>query len=273
MDYLARESAPLTGEFWKQIDEATVKTAQSVLTGRRALHLVGPLGAGTDVIAIDNLDMKAEVVQGGIITTQGRTLKELPTLFEDFTLYAKDIAISEKTKAPADLSAVLTAAQAIAIREDKLVFQGNAQLGYDGILTAPGVNKLVKGDWSTGESAFSDVAAAIEILVSKGVFGAYTLVVSPSLYTQMQRLQPGTGLMEIDRVSRLVDGRLFKSPVLGANQAVLINAQPENMDLVVGQDLAAAYLEQRELNHVFRLTETVLPRIKKPKAIVVIGEA
>ena len=36
---------------------------------------------------------------------------------------------------------------------------------------------------------------------------------------------------------------------------------------VVGQDIAAAYLEQRDLNHLFRLTETVLPRSKKAKAI------
>ena len=79
-------------------------------------------------------------------------------------------------------------------------------------------------------------------------------------------------MMEIDRVSKLVDGRLFKSPVLGKDQAILLCAQPENVDLVIGQDVAAAYLEQRDLNHFFRLTETVLPRIKKAKAIVAIDK-
>ena len=41
------------------------------------------------------------------------------------------------------------------------------------------------------------------------------------------------------------------------------------MDLVVGQDLASAYLEQRGLNHAFRLTESVLPRLLRRKAVVV----
>ena len=95
-------------------------------------------------------------------------------------------------------------------------------------------------------------------------------MLSPSLHTQLQRLQPGTGLLEIDRVSRLVGGQLYQSPVLGKNQAVLLCAQPENLDLVIGQDLATAYLEQRDLNHHFRLLESVLPRIRKPTAIVVL---
>ena len=73
----------------------------------------------------------------------------------------------------------------------------------------------------------------------------------------------------LDRISKLVGGQLFKSPVLGKNQAVLLCAQPENVDLVVGQDIAAAYLEQRDLNHHFRLLESVLPRIRRQKAIVV----
>jgi uncharacterized linocin/CFP29 family protein len=137
------------------------------------------------------------------------------------------------------------------------------------LLTAKGVQKLTRSDWSVGENAFTDVAAAIEAMVAQGVFGAYTLVVSPALHTQLQRLQPAMGMLELDRVSKLVDGRLYKSPVLGKDQAALLCAQPENMDLVIGQDLAAAYLEQQGLNHLFRLTETALPRLKRKKAVVI----
>ena len=34
--------------------------------------------------------------------------------------------------------------------------------------------------------------------------------------------------------------------------------------------MATAYLEQKDLNHSFRIMETVLPRIKEPNAIVVL---
>jgi uncharacterized linocin/CFP29 family protein len=273
MEFLSRTTSPVTGDLWRQIDEVTVSAARNVLIGRRVLTLTGPLGAGTGSVPIDDYDQKAEVASEGYIVTRGRKIVELPTLYEDFTLYARDLAQSEKAGSPTDLTAVRAAAQAVALTEDRLVFLGNAKLGYDGLLSVRGAHKLAKADWSSGENAFTDVAAGVEALVSKGVYGAYTLVVSPALYLQMQRLQQALGLLEIDRVSKLVDGRLFKSPVLGKNQAVLVCAQPENMDLAVGQDLAAAYLEQREMNHFFRLTESVLPRIRRPQAVVVFDKA
>lgn len=269
MDYLSRESSPIDRGIWEQIDAAVVKTARNVLTGRRFLHLFGPLGAGVGSIHIDDADTRDEVMEDGFITTRGRRIVEIPTIYEDFTLFAKDLAGREKSGYPLDLSKAMAAAQACALKEDKLIFHGKQNLGYEGLLTAPGVGKLKKKDWSAGENAFSDVAAAIETLVSNGVYGAYALIVSPSLYTQMQRLQPGTGLLEIDRVSKLLSGLVYKTPVLAKEQALLVCPQPENMDLVVGQDLAAAYLEQKDLNHSFRVLESVLLRIKRKQAIVV----
>jgi uncharacterized linocin/CFP29 family protein len=168
-----------------------------------------------------------------------------------------------------DLSKAVASAEACALREDKLIFFGNTELGYDGLLTAPGTNKITKKDWSTGENAFADVAAAIGLLAEKGIYGTYTLVVSADLYMKMQRLQPGTGLLEIDRVSKLLDGHLIKSPVLGKEKAVLVCSDERNMDLAVGQDMAAAYLEQKDLNHSLRVLETVVLRIKRKQAIVV----
>ena len=268
MDYLARESSPLEAGIWEQIDAAVVKAARNVLAGRRILQLFGPLGVGVESIHIDDTQEKDEVIEDGFITTKGRKLVEIPTIYEDFSLFAKDLASSEKSGYPLDLSKALAAAQALALKEDRLIFFGSQKLGYEGLLTASGVSKLKKKDWTAGENAFADVAAAIETLVTSGVYGAYSLVLSPNLYMQLQRLQPGTGLLEIDRVSKLLNGHVYKTPVLGKDQAVLVCPQPENMDMVVGQDMAAGYLEQRELNHYFRVLETVLLRIKRRQAVV-----
>ena len=269
MDYLARTTSAISPALWEQIDAATVSVARNVLTGRRILRLNGPLGIGVTAIQIDDAETRAEALEDGFIISKGRKTVEIPTIYQDFSILARDLAQSEAAGYPVDLSAVLSAAQAAALKEDRLVFFGNEKLGIDGLLTAPGASQVTKSDWASGENAFTDVAAAIDTLVANGVFGDYKLVLSPSLHTQLQRLQPGTGLLEIDRVAKLVGGQLYKSPVLGKDQAVLLCAQPENMDLVVGQDLAAAYLEQRDLNHHFRLIESVLPRIRKQKAIAV----
>ena len=48
-----------------------------------------------------------------------------------------------------------------------------------------------------------------------------------------------------------------------------ISPEPQYMDLAVGADLSVGYLEQRDLNHCFRILETAALRIKRPDAIVV----
>ncbi|HML48506.1 MAG TPA: family 1 encapsulin nanocompartment shell protein [Clostridia bacterium] len=269
MSYLSRDAASLPEEFWAQIDSAVVKAARNVMTGRRFLRVFGPLGIGVGEIAIDDADAVEEVDQDGILTTAGRKYAEIPTLYADFTLLAKDLERAEKSGYPADLSKAMSAAEACALKEEKLIYFGNEKLGYEGLLTAKGVNTIAKKDWSVGENAFADISAAIALLAEKGLYGPYALVMSPDLFMQLQRLQPGTGLLEIERVSKLTGGHVYKAPVLGKGKAALVCSDSRNMDLVIGQDMAAAYLEQKDLNHSFRVLETVLPRIKRKQAIVV----
>ena len=268
MSYLSRESSPLTDNLWEQIDSTVVRTAKSILTGRKFLPIFGPLGVGTESIAIDDTDSVDEVADDGIITTKGRKFVEIPVLFEDFTLLARDIERSKLHGYPIDLSKAAAAAEACARREDYFLFFGNKKLGYDGILTAPGINKVKHSDWASDENAFQDIAAALELLSSKGIYGHYVLLISPDVNTKLQRIQPGTGLLEIDRIKNMLNNNVFTSSVLGVGKAVLLCADERNMDLVIGQDLATAYLEQKDLNHSFRVLESVLLRIKRKQAIV-----
>ena len=269
MSYLSRESSSLPDELWGQIDAAVVKAARRVLVGRRFLHVFGPLGVGVEAVAADDADALEEVEKDGLITTSGRRFVQIPTAFADFTLLARDLESAGKSGFPADLSKAEKAAEACALKEDRLIFFGSKELGYDGLLTAPGAKKISKKDWSAGEEAFADIASGIACLTEQGFYGDYALAVSPDLYMQMQRLQPGTGLLEIDRVARLVDGHVYQARVLGQGKAVLAASDKKNMDLVIGQDMAAAYLEQKDLNHSFRVLETVLPRLKRKQAVVV----
>jgi uncharacterized linocin/CFP29 family protein len=86
---------------------------------------------------------------------------------------------------------------------------------------------------------------------------------------QLQRIQPGTGLLEIDRIKKMLSDNVYTSSVLGSGKAVLVCSDSRYMDLVLGQDLATAYLEQKDLNHSFRVLESVLLRIKRKQAITV----
>lgn len=268
MEYLARDDAPFSPEIWQQIDNAVVSAAKETLTGRRFLPLYGPLGGSALSIKIDRPG-KEEVFEDGFASFQNRSIVQIPQLYEDFWIYWRDLAASEESGYPLDLSAAREAAQTLSRREDTLIFYGNKNLGIDGLLSVQGANSLKRSDWSSGEGAFTDVAKAMTLLQQNGCYSRYALVVSPDLYIELQRIQGGTGILESERIASLINGKIYMSTVLQAKTALLLCPQSQFMDLVVGQDVATAYTELVDLNHHLRVLETALPRIKSPKAIVV----
>ncbi|MDL2236752.1 bacteriocin family protein [Christensenellaceae bacterium OttesenSCG-928-K19] len=266
MDYLSRESAPYSEELWKSIDTAVVDTAKRILVGRRFLSLFGPLGPGVTTLNVDTA--KEEKFDNGIVRTSGRNYLEVPQLYNDFWLLWRDIENSEKEGYPIDLSAAMSSAETVARLEDRLIFFGDKELGIQGLTNAAGVNKIKRGDWGTGEAAYQDIAKGLTLLNEKGYYGRYAIIMSPDIYLSLQRIQQGTGVMEIDRVEKMVDGRVFHTTALGMKKALLVCCEPQYMDLAVGQDLAVAYLELADLNHHLRVMETALPRLKSPEAVV-----
>ncbi len=217
MSYLSRENSNLSDELWNQIDQTVINTARNVLVSRRFLHIFGPLGIGTESIQVDDADTLDEVPEDGFITTTGRKYVEIPTIYDDFTVLAKDLENSRKFGYPVDLSKAASSAESCSRKEDRFIFFGNSANGYEGLLTASGTNKIKRSDWTSGENAFSDLVKGLEIFSEKGIYGTYALALSPA----------------------------------------------------IGQDLSTAYLEQKDLNHSFRILETALLRIKRRQAITV----
>lgn len=269
MDFLSRGSAPFSEELWAGIDAAVVDTAKKALIGRRFLSLYGPLGSGALSVPVDDLNARNFEDDGATVTTVGRAFQEIPLLYQDFSLSWRDLEYSEKNGLPLDLTAASAAAAIAARNEDKLIFFGNPAAGVAGLFGAKGAAHVKRGDWTKGETPFTDVAQSVESLIDKGFWGRMALVLSPNLYAQLQRIQPGTGILELDRVSALVEGRVLRASVLGQNKAILVAAESINMDLAVGVDFSVSYLELKDLNHSLRIVETVLPRIKRGDAIVV----
>lgn len=269
MDFLSKGSAPFSEELWSKIDSAVVETAKRALVGRRFLSLYGPLGSGVLSVPVDDLNAREYEDDGVMVRSAGRTFKEIPLLYQDFALSWRDLEYSEKNDLPVDLTAAMVAAAAAARNEDRLIFFGSEALGFSGLFGAKDAVHMKRSDWSKDENPFSDVAKAVEALIGKGFWGRMVLVVSPDLYTQMERIQAGTGRTELERVNSLLGGSVLRAQVLGANKAILVAAESVNMDLAVGVDLSVSYLELKDLNHSLRIIETVLPRIKRGDAIVV----
>ena len=276
MEYLMREDAPFSQEQWDNIDETVIRVARQVLVGRKFLNIYGPLGSGAQSINIDDMEADSNGdldffgdEDTGTVKSRGRRFVEIPIVYKDLVISWRDVENSRQFGLPLDISPVAGAAALCAKKEDDLIFNGNSELGYGGLLNVNGAARITKSDWSMGENPFTDVSKGIEILVNKGFVTDYALIMSTDLYIQLQRLQPNAGVLEIDRVKELVNGRVFQTPVLGSNKAVLVCSQPQNMDLVIGQDMITAYMGEEKMNYSLRVFETILPRIKRKEAIVI----
>jgi uncharacterized linocin/CFP29 family protein len=276
MEFLLRDDAPFSQEQWERIDDTVIRTARQTLIGRRFIHIYGPLGAGVDSVMTESFDNGGEANAGfagdeetAAVKVSQRRHWELPMIYKDFYILWRDLENAKQFRLPLDYSAVASAASICAKQEDNLIFNGNKSLGYEGLLTAKGIQRIAKSDWGEDSNAFNDVVSGIEALVGKGFTGEFTLVVSPDLYTKMQRIQPQLGILELDRIKSLVDGKIYQTTAVGQDRAILLSSEFRNLDLAVGQDLITAYLGPEKLNHGLRVLETVLLRIKNPEAIVV----
>ena len=49
--------------------------------------------------------------------------------------------------------------------------------------------------------------------------------------------------------------------------ALLVDSGAQNMDLAVGLDLSTAYVESSNLNHLFRVVESLVLRMRRPGAV------
>ncbi|MCD7898152.1 MAG: bacteriocin family protein [Planctomycetaceae bacterium] len=272
MRYLMRDGAPLTEDQWQKIDEAVVTEASRTLVGRRFLD-VRVVGAQAETVHRDVMERADKAAadfwardDATPVQIDRRDFLRLTTVYSDFMVSWRDIDNPAGTGVQAAREAAILAAR----REDDIIFHGLPDQGIDGILTAPGTTRMDISDWSVDENPVMDLAKGLETLIDNGSSGSRALFVSTDLYAKLHRIQHGTGIMEVDRVRSLV-GKLFRSSRLKKNSAILLYTEPQYIDLVIGQDMITAYMGNEKLDHVFRVMETLVPRIKRPEAIVIYG--
>ncbi len=277
MDFRARDRAPLTPpmtpEEWLSIDQAAQDCARARLVGRRVLSLFGPLGAGIEHVEAGRLGP----IRGAVVSLSGdeagpepiatdrRAPLPLPLIHRDARLSFRDLARSRQLHAALDLTVIAAAAAEVAAAEDTLIFRGERHLGIEGLLDSAQPMPLTS--WAAPGEAYGQIAQAAEQLLAAGHPGPYALILSPALFARLQQLTDLTGTLEIHAVERFVRGPVL--PCGAVPGAVLLDHSPVNMDLAIGVDLSVIYAgAEPDGSHRLRVLETVVPRIKRPSAIV-----
>lgn len=274
MDFLDRKAAPLTDGEWSRLDEAVIGTARSMLVGRRVIEVLGPLGSGVYSIpysvfsgkAAAGIDMVGEN-DSFVVEASRRATINLPILYKDFKIMWRDVEADRHLGLPLDVSTAAVAANFVAVAEDSLIFNGNPELGHEGLLAAKGRLKVKVGNWDEPSAALADVVKATGALSEAGHYGPYAMVVSPAMFGRMVRVLPNTGMLELDQVKAIISGGVFYSNVISGNKAVVLATGAQNLSLAVGQDMVTAYMGPANMNHLFRVLETVALLIRRPDAI------
>lgn len=270
-----REDSPLSDKQWDEIDDVVVDVARKKLIGRKVVHTYGPLGGGVQSIEIDRVDLNGEAElskfsgdEDGQIQIKERRFIPVPLIYKDFMITWRDLENLKSSNRPLDYSLVAAATTSLAKKEDNIIFNGTKE--NQGIMNVEGRLCVKANDWSEGEHPYRDVAKAIEQLIKADSYGPYALVVSTDLYIKMQRIQEGTGVTVLSRVKELVDGKVYQSPMIEEGKAAVISIGAQNLDLAIGEDMVTAYMGDENLNHLFRVMESIALRIKRPQSICTI---
>ncbi len=262
---LMREASPLTPEQWNAIDTSVNRTAASILVGRRIAHLYGPLGFGAYVVPLYTY-----TTSDGAVRAKLQRQLPLTTIEHDFAITVRDLE-QFNTGLPFDLAPVAAAAAACAYAEDHLVLFGDAERGLEGLLTAKDALRLPLGNWEEPGSGVRSVGQAVAQLMSQGFFGPFAAVMHPLRLSELQRVHSSRGILESELIERQLGGGLYTSPVMPQNQILVLATQPHYLDIAIGQDLITAYVETTNLEHRFRVIETLALRLKQPQAIAILG--
>jgi uncharacterized linocin/CFP29 family protein len=260
-------AAPESPELLNKIEEAAVSAARDILTGRRIIDVEGPYGLGLTAVEVGNDDLCREPGPGEASAVLSHALS-LPMIYRRFSLSRRRIAAFREMGQPLNLKVVEDAAQAVAMREEDFIYQGQPDFHVHGLLTAAGRNTLQGGDWGSVDQVLDNVIAAVNALDGKGYRGPYGLALAPALYNNLFRRYPGSDLLQIEHLKRLCTRGIVKAQIEGG---VLVAKDVGS--IILGQDLQIAYLSPDAAHENFAVTESLVHKIEAPDAICTITPA
>jgi uncharacterized linocin/CFP29 family protein len=277
MDFLLRDQAPLSAQQWQALDATVTETARRELVGRRFIPVYGPLGAGVQAVPDDRfagadegaVDLLGNAENASVRLSVRRYLP-IPIIYKDFVIPWRDLEQAQQSGTPLDTAAAAAAASGLARAEDNLIVNGNEALGLPGLRTVEGNQRLELGDWTEAGDAFNAAVRAMEALVRAGFYTSYTLLTGPVLYSYLNRMFDTSGVLIIEQVEKLLRGGVYQSPVVPDGVALVVANGAENVDLAIAMDVHVAYLTADNLNHLLRVLETAVLRIKRPASIAVL---
>jgi uncharacterized linocin/CFP29 family protein len=241
---------------WSKIMEGFNKRLNELRVLRRELTVTN-LGAGTDYALIYDP------------STGESHYKKLCDIELSFKIPQEMIDSARKIGELPALNAFLDKAVELSSIENKVLLEGCKD--SEGIMNTSGILTATLTSWDRPGSAVEDIGKALALFGEKNIAPPYKLFVSPRRYVKLLKVHERTGVMELERIRRMVSNVVIL-PQLPDDTALLIATSPEYIDIVVGKDATIQYIGPENGNHLFYINENITVRIKKPESIIVLKE-
>jgi uncharacterized linocin/CFP29 family protein len=262
MNHLLRELAPISTTGWQEIEKEASRTLKTTLAARRLVDFVGPQGWSASAIGTGRTDGIASPTDNKV---RARLRKVLPLveLRVPFEMSLADLDDIERGAEDPDTDAVIAAARAIAIAEDRAVFHGYPAAGIQGICEAQAKEGIGIGD---DYELFPEVVTtALNRLRDEGVDGPYAIALGAECYKGLTETTHG-GYPVMEHVRRLVEGPLVWAP--GLDGSLVLSMRGDDFRLSVGEDFSVGYLGHDNETVRLYIEETFTFWLLSPQAAI-----
>lgn len=263
MDDLLRELSPITRSAWERIDDEARSALKVTLAARKLVDFVGPQGWSFSAVPLGRAraleQPPSEGVQGAL-----RLVQPLVELRAPFRLARAELDAIGRGARDVDLDAVRLAARALALAEDRAVFNGYPAAHITGLCEAAAADAVTLSP--EYEAYPASVAKALAQLRSAGVDGPYALALGPRCYAGLTQTTTKGGYPVLHHVQKLVEGPLVWAPAVDG--AVLLSLRGGDFELVVGRDVSIGYLGHDRGHVELYLEESFTFRTLGPEAAV-----
>ena len=250
MNNLHRELAPISDAAWSQIEEEASRTLKLHLAGRRVVDLKGPGGIDLSAVGTGHLRNIAAPADG--ILARQREVKPLVELRVPFELDRQQIDDVERGSNDSDWQPVKDAARQMAFAEDRLIFNGYAAAGIEGV--RQGTSNPIKTLPADVRLYPEAIAQALSQLRLAGVNGPYSVLLGADAYTALAETSDH-GYPVLEHIHRLVSKEIIWAPAIVG--AFVLSTRGGDFALHLGQDISIGYSGHTEAAVRLYLQETV----------------
>jgi len=275
LQFVGTDQTQLTLEQYQRIQDAVVTAVRKPLVGRLIMPTedLGDFGI-QQIKYYEQTDMSKAAVgmamvqqNADIVGLTPKTL-DIPVIWKDFVVYARDLASSKRFGIPLDTSAAVSAGKAVAEREEELIWQGVE--GFSGFLNVAGTQTQASaGAWTTPGNGYTDIINAIAKVEGAGYAGRPVAIVTSKQMADLRLLFGNTGIPQLEKVQELAD--VYKCYFLPDDtKAIVTVPDPENYQLQLAQNTVIHSAALPTGDWFFRVYEALRPQFKRANSICMI---